>query len=280
MTTASENTVKDIRQRRSLPPQLRQSRRSPVVGVAFVVLPSEAEELQRPKVTGRPHEHARPDAPRILDRNSSRQHHPHPHRQERFRSEHHVHRLPPDRRRRIEHHLRSHHHRRRWATPITLPTAAEPSISSAAACPTSAKPRLTLIRPCSISPRSASASRRPTHRQRRRRFRRRQKHLLRRSRQRPAAEAHHPRQGRSHQHHGPHVEGDPPIKPVSQYTVIGKSHRTPSPPPKSPPKKTGPPTCAFPKCSMRAWSIRKLSAPRSSPPAQSTKPNSPTRKSS
>ena len=33
------------------------------------------------------------------------------------------------------------------------------------------------------------------------------------------------------------VDGNPPLKPVSQYTVIGKSFRTPSPPPKSPPKR-------------------------------------------
>ncbi len=54
---------------------------------------------------------ARRHAPRFLDRNSSRQHHPHPHRQKRLRSKHRLHRLPPDRRGRIEHHLRSRHHR-------------------------------------------------------------------------------------------------------------------------------------------------------------------------
>jgi nicotinate dehydrogenase subunit B len=68
------------------------------------------------------------------------------------------------------------------------------------------------------------------------------------------------------------IEGNPPMKPVSEYTIIGKSFRNSVTTSKVAARENGPPMCGCPACCTRAWCIRRRWARRSSPPANWTRP--------
>jgi len=89
--------------------------------------------------------------------------------------------------------------------------------------PTSAKWLRTLIKRCSILLQGNLARRRQAVCEGRRLLRRWQEHLLRRPHQRSAVEPYDSRRGDLTSIIGLTVTGNPPMKPVSQYSVIGKS---------------------------------------------------------
>ena len=74
-----------------------------------------------------------------------------------------------------------------------------------------------------LASQTAGRSEERAFRQGRRRFGRRQEHVVRRSGEGTAVEAHDPGERQPDQHYGIDGDGNPPMKPVSEYTVIGKS---------------------------------------------------------
>ena len=58
------------------------------------------------------------------------------------------------------------------------------------------------------------------------------------------------------------VTGDPPMKPMSQYKVIGTSYPMPAFPTKSPARRNGVAMSRCPECCMRAWCGQRRSARR------------------
>src|SRR5690348_2661907 len=57
------------------------------------------------------------------------------------------------------------------------------------------------------------------------------------------------------------VDGNPPLKPVSEYTVVGKSFPNSVRFQRSPVRRRGLPTCVYPACCMPAWCIPRRSVP-------------------
>ena len=151
---------------------------------------------------------------------------PDSHRQERFRPEHHIHRVPADRRRGTERAPSKLSPPSSWATPIARPMAAAPSIFSATARRTSAKPRPTPIRLCSIWPRNAWASRKSELSVKDGIVSGGGKSIsygdLVKGQQLKLTI---PVRGNLTGIAGLTITGNPPMKPVSQYTIIGKSYR-------------------------------------------------------
>ena len=151
MTTMQRKAPSNVFGADSLPPPIRQSWRSPVRRHSAFVGPDLLKADIRPKVRGSLQELSRSDAPQFLDRNSSGQHRSSSAPARATSARAHLHRL----RQIVAEELSVSfeaittvvHGRHRSARRM----AAAPSISSAAECPTSARPPRTPIRLCSIS---------------------------------------------------------------------------------------------------------------------------------
>ena len=185
------------------------SKRAARLFVGFGIVGADA--WTNPRQAASASEHARPHAPRFVDRDSSRQHDPDSHRQERFRPEHHVHGLPADCRRRTERAVRGHHHCRdgRHRPHAGRQRRLRFSRQRNAEHPQSGS--LHLSGPARSGVATARRSEERAFREGRHRFGRRQEHLLRRSGEGAAVEAHHPRERRPDQHHG--IDGRRAIRP-------------------------------------------------------------------
>ena len=218
---------------------------------------------------------ARSDAPQFLDRDSSGQHGPHSHREERLRTGHDFHGLPANRGRRVERALRSDHTVVQGDTDRTPDGSGAfdflgrgtPNIRKAAAYTYQAlldlaseklgvaKDKLS-VEDGVVSGGGKSIS---------------YGDLVKGQQLKLTI----PVTGDLTSIMGLRIDGDPPMKPVSQYTVIGKSFKNSVISSKVAAKETWATDVRLPGMFTRAWCIPRRSARLLFPPVNWTKPSFP-----